>query len=266
MPLVRAPATATLPPPRRELSHVVSTTTVSRSIRGYMSCLRRDRSDALIKPEGPGNSGTTANTAGCALPGSGLPVLPVAPRPTLHFRNGVSEHVLPQTAQTPSLSQRVPATQNKKPPCNNTWWTGVKRTVQRPPLCLHRECRLRHAPTVVAGSSMDCCCTGNKGTASGVKRRGADRATKEGKASGRSDRHCHLPSTPGGARGACDLQEEPGRVRVPVASYNKTPSSRNSGRRPSLPETNSMAGRTCVRNGVEVHRTPNAATTQNPQA
>ena len=55
----------------------------------------------------PATQGTTANTAGCALPGSGLPVLPVAPRPTLHFRNGVREHVLPQTAQTPSLSQRV---------------------------------------------------------------------------------------------------------------------------------------------------------------
>ena len=163
-----------------------------------MSCLVRDCSDALIEPDGPGNSGPTANTAGCALPGSGLPVLPVAPRPTLHFRNGVSEHVLPQTALTLSLSQRVPATQSKKPPCNNTWWTGIKRTVQSPPLCLHRECRLRHSPTVVAGSSLDCCCTGNKGTASGIERRGADRATKGGKASGRSDRHCHLPSTPEG--------------------------------------------------------------------
>ena len=58
--------------------------------------------------------GTTPNTAGCALPGSQLPVLPVVPRPTLHFRNGVSECVLLQTTQTPSLSQRVPATQNKK--------------------------------------------------------------------------------------------------------------------------------------------------------
>ena len=35
-------------------------------------------------------------------------------RPTLHFRNGVSEYVLLQTPQTPSFSQRVPATQNKK--------------------------------------------------------------------------------------------------------------------------------------------------------
>ena len=42
---------------------------------------------------------------------------------------------------------------------------------------------------------------------SGVRReRGANRATKEGKASRRSDRHCHLPSTPEGARGACELQ------------------------------------------------------------
>ena len=31
----------------------------------------------------------------------------------------------------------------------------------------------------------------------------------EGKASGRSDRHCHLPSTPEGAIGPCELQGEP---------------------------------------------------------
>ena len=49
-----------------------------------------------------------------------------------------------------------------KPPCN-TWWRKVKRTVQRPPLCLRRECRLRHSPTVVAGSSLDCRYTGTKG-------------------------------------------------------------------------------------------------------
>ena len=57
----------------------------------------------------PATQGTTPNTVGCALPGSRLPVLPIAPRPTLHFRNGVTEQVLLQTAQTPSLSQRVPA-------------------------------------------------------------------------------------------------------------------------------------------------------------
>ena len=91
----------------------------------------------------PATQGTTANTAGCALPGSRLPVLPGAPRPTLHFRNGVIEYVLLQTTQTPSLSQRVPATQIKNPPCNNTWWTEIKRTVQSPPLCLRRECRHR---------------------------------------------------------------------------------------------------------------------------
>ena len=49
-----------------------------------------------------------------------------------------------------------------KPPCN-TWWLEVKQTVQRPPLCLRRECRLRHSPTVVAGSSLVCRCTGTKG-------------------------------------------------------------------------------------------------------
>ena len=38
----------------------------------------------------------------------------------------------------------------------------IERTVQSPPLCLHRECRLRHSPTVVAGSSMDHRCTGTK--------------------------------------------------------------------------------------------------------
>ena len=110
----------------------------------------------------PATQGTTPNTVGCALPGSRRPVLPVAPRQTLHFGNGVSEHVLLQTALTPSLSQRVPATQNKKPPCNNTWWTEIKRTVQSPPLCLHRECRLRHLPTAVARSSVDHRCTGTK--------------------------------------------------------------------------------------------------------
>ena len=80
----------------------------ARSTRGYWSCLRRDRSDALIKPQGPGD------------------------------------------------------TKNKKPPCNNTWWTEIKRTVQSPPLCLHRERRLRHSPTVVTGSSMDHHCAETK--------------------------------------------------------------------------------------------------------
>ena len=46
--------------------------------------------------------------------------------------------------------------------------------------------------------------------------------------------------------------------------YNRTPNSENSGRRPSLPETNSTAGQTCVRNVVEINKTPNAATTQYP--
>ena len=67
-----------------------------------------------------------------------LPVLPIVPRPTMHFRDGVTEYVSLQTAQKALISQRVPATQNKKPPCNNTWWTEIKRTVQNPPLCLHK--------------------------------------------------------------------------------------------------------------------------------
>ena len=49
-----------------------------------------------------------------------------------------------------------------------------------------------------------------KGKASGVRHAtGADRATKEGKASGRSDRHCHLPSASGEARGASEIQGVP---------------------------------------------------------
>ena len=45
--------------------------------------------------------------------------------------------------------------------------------------------------------------------ASDVQRKGANRATKEGKASGRSDRHCHLPSASGEAKGACEYQGVP---------------------------------------------------------
>ena len=51
--------------------------------------------------------------------------------------------------------------------------------------------------------------TNVKVTASDVQSSGANRATKEDKASGRSDRHCHLPSASGEARGACEIQEEP---------------------------------------------------------
>ena len=53
------------------------------------------------------------------------------------------------------------------------------------------------------------CTSDQKGKVSGVRRRGANRATKEGKASGQSDRHCHLSSASGEARGPCELQEEP---------------------------------------------------------
>ena len=53
-------------------------------------------------------------------------------------------------------------------------------------------------------------CRDQKGKVSGVRRAtGANRATKEGKASGRSDRQCHLPSASGEARGPCEFQEEP---------------------------------------------------------
>ena len=78
------------------------------------SRLRRDRSDALIKPEGLGNSGHCSQHCRLCQLGSRRPVLPAAPRPTLHFRNGVSEHVSLQTALTPSSSQRVLATQRSK--------------------------------------------------------------------------------------------------------------------------------------------------------
>ena len=105
-------------------------------------------------------------------------------------------------------------------------------------------------------------------TASVVRRRGANRTTKEGKASGRSDRHCHLPSASGEARGAYEIQEErghvPEEVPIPIPATGRE-RSRNQrqrsqpicdvllsirGRRPSLPETNSMAGRACVRHVV----------------
>ena len=40
---------------------------------------------------------------------------------------------------------------------------GVKITVRGPALCPSEEWGLRHSPSVVAGSSSDCDCTGNKG-------------------------------------------------------------------------------------------------------
>ena len=39
----------------------------------------------------------------------------------------------------------------------------VKRAVGGPALCTCERWRLRHSPSVVAGSSADCDCTGNKG-------------------------------------------------------------------------------------------------------
>ena len=95
------------------------------------------------------------------------------------------------------------------------------------PWVLHREWRLHHSPTVVAGSSKDCNCTRTKGTASDVQRRGANRATKEGKASGRSDRHCHL---------SWASQRGQGRLRNSGRASRRSrgkqvPVNRNSGRR-----------------------------------
>ena len=103
----------------------------------------------------------------------------------------------------------------------------------------------------------------DQGKASDVQRRGANRATKEGKASGRSDRHCHLPSASGEARGACKVQGDLGHVleenmypyhNQRATAYHGTPRTKTAirGRRPSLPETNSMAGRTCVRNDEKI--------------
>ena len=174
------------------------------------NCLRRDRSDALIKPEGPGNSGTTANTAGCALPGSRRPVLPVAPRPTLHFRNGVSEHVLLQTALTPSLSQRVPATQIKNPPCNNTWWTEIKRTAQSPP-CVFAGSVVSDTPQRLwLGAQWTIAVQGPKRES--IWRNVQQAQTAPRKKARRADEATEIaisPSASGEARGACVIQEEP---------------------------------------------------------
>ena len=69
----------------------------------------------------------------------------------------------------------------KSHPATKRGGSKFKVTVQSPPLCLHRERRLRLSPTVVAGSSMDHHCTGTKKgkKVSGVRRKtGADCTTK----------------------------------------------------------------------------------------
>ena len=106
---------------------------------------------------------------------------------------------LTRPLKRPRLARGSRRHKNKKPPCNTTRWKELKRTAQSPPLCLRREWRLRHSPTVVAGSSMDYRCTGTKGRASVVLRK--EKATRR-----RSYRH--LPSTSGEARGLCKGPQE----------------------------------------------------------
>ena len=132
----------------------------------------------------------------------------------LHFRNGVSEHVLLQTALKPSLSQRVPATQIKNHPA--TIRGGRKLNGQSKVLpCVFTGSVVSDTPNgcgrELSGLSLyrEQRGTNVKVTASDIQRRGANRATKEGKASGRSDCYCHLPSTPEEARSACELQGVP---------------------------------------------------------
>ena len=123
------------------------------------SCLRQDRSDALIKPEGP--SDTNKNHPATLRGGRKL--------------NGQSK-VLP-CVFTGSVVSGTP----------QRLWPGAQWTV------------------AVQGKRG----TNVKLTVSDVQRKGTNRTTKEGKASGRSDRHCHLPSASGEARGACEIQEKP---------------------------------------------------------
>ena len=62
----------------------------------------------------PATQGTTSNTAGCALPRSRLPVLPGAPRPTLHIRNGVSRVCLTTDYSDALIKPEGPGDTNKK--------------------------------------------------------------------------------------------------------------------------------------------------------
>ena len=161
----------------------------------------------------PTTQNTTPNTADCALPGSRLPVLPAAPPPALHLRNGVSEHVLLQTAQTPSSSQRVPATQVKRHPATRG---GGKLNGQSKVLPCVFTGSVSPTPPNGCGRELSGPSlyreqreTNVKVTTYDVQRKGTNRTTKERKASGRSDRHCHLPSASGETRGACEIWEEP---------------------------------------------------------
>ena len=219
----------------------------------------------------PPTQGTTHNTAGCALPGSQLLVLP-------------GEHVLLQTTQTPSLSQRVPATQKiKNHPATIRGGPKLNGQSKVPP-CVFTGGGLHHSPTVVAGSSMDRICTGTKGKASGVRHTtGADRTTKKARRADEATAIAisHRPPEMPGALANFRVSQKANSMKtctsigypmkswtsVRTLSTNSTKTStRNAilrttakpetktgkrGRRLSLPETNSMAGRTCVRNDVE---------------
>ena len=74
-----------------------------------------------------------------------------------------SEHVFEQTAQDALVKPEGPGDTVQKPRCNSTCGGRLKNAVQSPLLGLRRERRLHHSPTVVAGGSMDCGCTGTKG-------------------------------------------------------------------------------------------------------
>ena len=95
---------------------------------------------------------------------------------------------------------------------------------------LHREWCLHHSPTVVAWSSMDCNCTGTKGTASDVLRQRRKSRT--------NDRPpLPPPRSPEGPGGPCKLQEGPAGERKqgeypypPVPVKRATPRSSNTKR------------------------------------
>ena len=160
------------------------------------SCLRRDRSDALIEREGPVNSGHDFQMSRAQVTRATHAALWQRSQPTLHFRNGVFEHVLLQTAQTPSLSHRVPATQKKNHPA--TIRGGRKLNGQSKLLpCVFTGSVVSDTPQGTRDSIW--CTEGKAQTAPRRKARRADEA----------ECHCHLPSASGENRGACELQGVP---------------------------------------------------------
>ena len=95
------------------------------------------------------------------------------------------------------------------------WWATSKNSSWSP--------FVSSQGVVSPGSSMDRICTRTKGTESGVRRKSADCTTSEGKASRRSDRHCHLPLVAGGARSAFEHQG------VHVQVFQESPDSSTAG-------------------------------------